>query len=193
VPFRVGAKRNADLGGRRNGPPDIRARDVRGCHCVSLSARRSLWKIVRQRDLLRRATLALVPALEGFAVPADMLAGSADGDENTRRRSAVFEPAPQPAGHSRELARVEHMRLLLHDQRERPREHEIHLLLQAVPVNPSALPRLERQLIHPERLDAERAPKRDESLLAGEVNTRTTEALGDAFIVTYTPMQDRPV
>ena len=98
-----------------------------------------------------------------------MLAGGSDRDEHARPRAAVLELPSQLRGHARQLSRAELVVLAFDDERERPLEDEVYLLLLAVAVDAAALAWLQRQLVEAERLDPERAPERDEALVAAEV------------------------
>jgi hypothetical protein len=113
-----------------------------------------------------------LPARERLAVAADVLAGAADRDQHAPRRGPILQLPAHVRRYARELARLQRVRLALDDERERAVEHEVDLLLLAVPVDPAALPRLERQLVETERLDAECPPEREEALVGVAIDAR---------------------
>ena len=101
-----------------------------------------------------------------------MLAGAADCKNDARFGMTVFELSPHVWGDARDLARRELVRFFFDQKRELPADDQVDLLLQTVPVNSPALPRLEGQLVHPEVFDAQLTSKRDEALLTGVIDAR---------------------
>src|SRR5215208_1670017 len=121
-------------------------------------------KIVGERDFLRRPPGGFGPVAERLAVPPDVLACRADRDEDARAIGRVHELPSNLGSDTKQLPLAElGLRVLeLHGQSSA--EHEIHLLLEAVPVDATALPRLKRELVQPERSDAEVAAQGEKTL-----------------------------
>src|SRR3954464_7903823 len=86
-------------------------------------------EVGRQRDLLRRPALAVLPALVGHAVAPRVLAVAAQCEDRAPLAAAVEQPAAHRRPDARELAGVQRALLALDGQRQRPLEHEVDLLL----------------------------------------------------------------
>jgi hypothetical protein len=106
-----------------------------------------------------------------------MLTGTADCDDNARRRSSVYELPAGSRRNARQLALCELELLLFEEQRQRAAHDQIDLFLLTMAVNATPLPRLERQLIDPKAANAERASQRHEALIRSEVDLRPRHGL----------------
>jgi hypothetical protein len=131
----------------------------------------------RERDLLRRTPLPLAPVIERLAVSADMLASTANCNDNARRWGSVNELPAERRSNAGQLAICELELLFFDEQRQRPAHDQIDLFLLAMAVDATPLPRLERQLIDPEAANIERASQRNEALIRSEVDLRPRDGL----------------
>jgi hypothetical protein len=107
----------------------------------------------------------LVPRCEGLAVAAGVLAVATDCEQHETFWTAVHELAAHLRRHADELAAGEHRLLALDQERERPLEHQIDLLLALVTMDAAALARLEHDEVHAECRHAELPAKRREALI----------------------------
>ena len=93
-------------------------------------------------------------------------------------RAAVDELAAHRRRDAHELAALERLFLALDQDRQRPLEHEVDLLLVEVAMDATALARLEHDLVDPEARDAELAAQRQEAL----ADVGVQAGAGDAFV-----------
>src|SRR5262245_22567303 len=121
-------------------------------------------EVVREGDLLGRPGVVVVPVRPGEAVPAGVLPGGADGEEDARRRAAVQQAAAHLRGDPGQLALGEVAGLALDLEGEGPPEDEVDLLLALVAVDAAALAGAEDELVEAEGRDAEPAAQGDEAL-----------------------------
>jgi hypothetical protein len=136
-----------------------------------------MWNVRGERHLLRRPSLELIPVGEGFAVTADMLARSADRDDDAGRRGSVDQLPANRRRDAREFSLSKLELLLLDEQGERAAHNQVDLLLLAMAMNPPPLPGLKRQLIEPKAGNAESPPERAEPLTGGHLDPRPGYAL----------------
>jgi len=132
-------------------------------------------KVGRERNLLRRSSLRFVPALERLAVATDVLARSSECDQNADGFASVGELPARRRGNANDLVFADLDLTVLKPEAERPAQHEVDLFLLSVPVDPPSLSRPEREQVDAEAGDAKLATKRDESLLAVEVERRSRD------------------
>jgi hypothetical protein len=137
----------------------------------------SMWNVCRERHLLRRSSLELIPVVEGLAVAADVLARSADRDEDAGCRGSVDQLSPHMRRDAREFSLSECELLLLGEQGERAAHNQVDLLLLAMAMNPPPLAGLKRQLIEANAGNTESPPERAEALTGGQVDLRPGYAL----------------
>src|SRR6202035_5287938 len=127
---------------------------------------------------LRRPALGFAPVHERLAVAAVVLASGSDRDERARRCGSVYTLAPDACGNPHQFALAEFNIVPLDDDGQLSAQHEVDLLLPPVAVDAPSLPRLERDLIDPERLYSEGDPQRNEALGGVVVNHGSLDSLG---------------
>src|SRR4051794_30089348 len=115
-----------------------------GCRFLQKPSGFPALEIGRQRNLLRRPALGVVPVAVGEAVAAGVRAGAAERDDGDPRVAAVGEPPPRLGPDARDVVRLEGVELAtLELERERALEHDVDLLLPFVAVDAAALAGLE--------------------------------------------------
>src|SRR3990172_4810644 len=134
-------------------------------------------EVLRQRNLLRRAPGRLGPRLVGDPVPALVRLGAPNGENRQAARSPIDELAADVRGDAHHFVLTEISPLALDEERERPLEDDVDLLLALVPMDPPALARAEDDQVEAERLDAEVAAETLEALARVEVELRVGDAV----------------
>jgi hypothetical protein len=139
---------------------------------VALGSGQVRW----ERDLLRRSSLRLAPVLERLPVTTYVLAGRADRDEDAWAFAAVRELAAGRGGNAYDLVLADLELVVLECESQRPPQHEIDLFLLSVAVDTTSLPGLERDQVDAEAGNSKLAAKGDESLVAFEIECRSSDA-----------------
>ena len=93
-----------------------------------------------------------------------MLGRATEREQHNATRPVVDELPADLRRHPDQLALAELGRLGLDYQRQPAFEHEVHLLLAKVAVDPAALPGVEHDLVHPERRHSELPAQRQEAI-----------------------------
>jgi hypothetical protein len=130
------------------------------------------WQVRRQRQVLRRDSVLVIPRRERLAVTALVLAIPAEREQDQRLRAAIDELAPQRGSHAHELALRERRLLALDQQGELALEDQVDLLLALVAVDPPSLPGLQDKLVDSESAHAELPAQRHEAFCAVALEAR---------------------
>jgi len=113
-----------------------------------------------ERNLLRRGANLIAPRGERLAVAPLVYARPAQRNKNEPAGTAVRELSAKRRGDANQLALPGLEPFLLDDEREIPLQHQIDLLLALVAMDPSALSRLQHDLVHAKRTHAQRSAQR---------------------------------
>ena len=109
-------------------------------------------EVRRHRHLLRARRTLVVPRRERLAVAPLMLGRATEREQDHATRSVVDElPAQPPAPPGSARSRPSSVGSDSITSVSRALEHQVHLLLALVAVDPAALPGLKHDLVHPER------------------------------------------
>ena len=124
-----------------------------------------LGQVLRERDLLRRRAVLARPSRSTPGRRGPACSPSPPSASSTRRSAPRLTSWRRTAGATRTSSPgSQDLLLALDQQRQRPLQHEVDLLLALVAVDAPALARLEHHLVDPEARDPERAAQRDEAL-----------------------------
>ncbi len=101
-------------------------------------------QVFRKWNLLGRPPLEVVPARERFPVAANMFSARADRQDDAPLSSGIHELPSRCRTKAQEVTFFQFVGLPFDEHRQDPRQDEVHLLLLAMAMYPSALPGLER-------------------------------------------------
>ena len=120
-----------------------------------------------------------------------MRSGTAKGNEYYSPWTTVHQLTTKRRRDANQIARAKFMVLPLNDQREAALQHEKHLLLALVRVDPSALSRLEHDLVQTECGHAKLTPKREETLAGLRIEPSPSDAVFHRSSSCHRPARSR--
>ncbi len=98
-----------------------------------------------------------------------MLPRTAECQDDNAFPAAIHELTAHLRSDAHDLVRAHGVRLLLHEQRQAPRHHEVHLFLLQMRVNPTLLTGQQDDQVQPKALDAKFAAKALHPLVAARL------------------------
>jgi hypothetical protein len=106
-----------------------------------------------------------------------MFAIASEREQHQPAGTTVDQLSAETRGDSDELADAQSRRFAFDEEVKLPFHDEVDLLLALVAVNPPPLPRLEHDLVHPKRRDAQLTAERDEAISAVGIQPGPRHAL----------------